>query len=174
MALVSLIPPCAPAHAETGPDGESGVKAEMLYNIAKFIRWPETTFAASDGHMVFAILGEDELAGVVASTLSTRTVNGRPVYVRFIRRAHDVRGSHIFFISTSEAGRVAELLPAVRNTPVLTIADTHGFVAAGGMVDFIREDGRVRFEIHPARAERAGLKISAKLLALARVVDSAP
>jgi hypothetical protein len=145
----------------------------MLYNITKFIRWPVATFTASRGQIIFAIVGEDELAGMLANTLSRRSVNGRPVFVRFIRRAQDIQGCHILFISRSEEQRVAELLKAAQNQAVLTVADSQGFVAAGGMVDFVIDGNRVRFEIAPNRAEHVGLKISAKLLALAHVVDQA-
>jgi hypothetical protein len=171
--LAGLAPPTAVVSAEPKPDGELGLKSEMLYNIAKFIRWPAGTFTASRGQIIFAIVGEDVLAGVLANTLSSRSINGRPVFVRFIRRAQDIHGCHVLFISRSEEQRVAELLRAAENQSVLTVADSQGFVAAGGMVDFVMEGNRVRFEIAPSRAEHAGLKISAKLLALAHVVDQA-
>jgi hypothetical protein len=173
LTLVGPIPPIAPVPAEAKPATEAGRKSEMLYYIAKFIRWPDASFTASRGQIIFAIVGEDELAGTLANMLSTRSVNGRPVFVRFIRRAQDIQGCHILFISRSEELRVAELLRAAQNLSVLTVADSHGFVAAGGMVDFVMVNDHVRFEIAPNRAEQVGLKISAKLLALAHVVEEA-
>lgn len=164
----------ARARADSGPPSENDVKAEMLCNIAKFIRWPDGSLRRTQGQIVFAILGEDELAGTLASTLSTRTVNGREIFVRFVRRPQDARGCQIVFIAASEAGRIPEVLEALTGTDALTVADSEGFVAHGGMVDFTRRDDRLHFEIDHGRAERAGLKISAKLLALAHVVDPAP
>jgi len=67
-----------------------------------------------------------------------------------------------------------EVLRAMEGSPSLTVADSTGFVALGGMVDFADANARIRFEINQARAEHAGLKISAKLLMLARVVDNSP
>lgn len=152
----------------------SEVKADMLYNIAKFIKWPESSFEKTQGQLVFTILGDDPLAEALAASLSTRTVNGHPVFVRVVRRIQDTAGSQILYIASSEASRLGEVLKATEGSPVLTVADSTGFVGLGGMVDFSGAGDRVRFEINQSRAERAGLKISAKLLALARVVDATP
>ncbi len=162
------------AASDPEPEGEAHLKVEMIYNIAKFIRWPTSTFDASGGQMIFAVVGEDSLAAILVSTLSQRSINGRHVFVRLIRRAQDMAGCHVLFISTSAEHRVAELLATAQHQALLTVGDSPGFVAAGGMVDFVREDNRLRFQIAPGRAEQAGLKVSAKLLALARVVEPAP
>lgn len=149
-------------------------KAHMLWNIAKFIQWPESADQANKGQLVFTILGEDDLAAELAGLLSTKTINGKPVFVRFARRAQDARGSQILYVAASERQHMAEVLAAVDGAPVLTVGDTPAFATHGGMVGFANENGRVRFEINLVHAERRGLKISAKLLALARVVNEAP
>jgi hypothetical protein len=170
-----LVFPCGPGGvaraAETDP---REIKADMLYNIAKFIKWPDASYAHTEGQLVFTILGDDALAEALAATLSTKTINGHPVFVRVVRRIQDATGSQILYIAASESNRLSEVLKAVEGSPALTVADSSGFVALGGMVDFSDANERIRFEINQARAERAGLKISAKLLALARVVDAAP
>lgn len=155
-------------------DGENQVKADMLWNIAKFIRWPDSSFARGQHEFVFTILGQDSLAEVLAANLSTRSLSGRPVFVRVVGRVQDAAGSQILYVASSAIGRVPEVLRQLHGAPVLTVANTPGFVAGGGMVGFVAEDDKVRFEIHQGRAEQAGLKISARLLALARVVDSEP
>ena len=174
LIVLGLSAPGSAASADPPPESEADLKVEMIYNIAKFIRWPAATFDASGGQIIFAVVGDDSLAAVLVSTLSRRSINGRQVFVRLIRRAQDMAGCHVLFISTSAEHRVAELLVTAQHQALLTVADSHGFVAAGGMVDFIKEDNRLRFEIAPSRAEQAGLKVSAKLLALARVVEPAP
>lgn len=164
----------APAHAGGPPVDLRVMKADMLYNFAKFVKWPEASFHGTQGQLVFTIFGEDPLAEALASTLSTRTVNGHPVFVRMVRRVEDTAGSQVIYIASSESARMPELLHLLEGSPALTVADAAGFVDRGGMVDFTDATDRVQFEINQARAERAGLKISAKLLALARVVDATP
>ena len=112
------------------------------------------------------------LAASIASVLSSRSVNGKPVFVRFARRVQDVRGCQIVYIAASEIAHVPEVVIALKGTPTLTLADTDGFAAHGGMVGFSGAAPNFRFEICQSRAEQAGLKISSRLLALAHVVPA--
>jgi hypothetical protein len=170
--LSALLALSAPGARAGDGDGENQVKADMLWNIAKFIRWPDSSFGPGQREFVFTILGQDSLAEVLAANLSTRSLSGRPVFVRVVGRAQDAAGSQILYVASSAIDRVPEVLRALHGAPVLTVANTPGFVTGGGMVGFVAEDAKVRFEIHQGRAEQAGLKISARLLALAHVVDN--
>lgn len=161
---------CGAPAARAG--GINETKSEMLWNIAKFVQWPEAALANSKGQIVFTILGEDELAAELAALLSSKTINGKPVFVRFARRAQDARGSQILYVAGSEVPRLDAVLLEVAGAPVLTVADAPAFATHGGMVGFAGDSGKVRFEINLGQAERSGLRISAKLLALARVVDN--
>jgi hypothetical protein len=160
------------ARAETGPDMNQA-KANMLWNIAKFVEWPALPDDKS-APLVFTILGEDDLAADLAGLLSSRTVNGRPVFVRFARRPQDAKGSQILYVAASESEKIGVVLAAVDSTAVLTVSDAPGFAEHGGMVGFATEGTRVRFEVNRNLAEKNGLKLSAKLLSLARLVDDAP
>jgi len=145
-------------------------KANMLWNIAKFVEWPGLPEDKSSP-LVFTILGEDELAADLAGLLSSRTVNGRPVFVRFARRPQDAKGSQIVYLAASESAMMSSMLSAVDSTAVLTVSDAPGFAAHGGIIGFATEGERVRFEVNRAQAERGGLKLSAKLLSLAHLVS---
>ena len=159
------------ALADSTPDVNQA-KANMLWNIAKFVEWPALPADRSQP-LVFTILGEDDLAADLAGLLSSRTVNGRPVFVRFARRPQDARGSQILYLAASESGQMGSVLAAVDNTAVLTVSDAPGFAEHGGMVGFATEGTRVRFEVNRIQAEKSGLKLSAKLLSLAHLVDAA-
>jgi hypothetical protein len=174
VAAAPPAPPApAPAATPAAPDPNT-IKAEMFWNIAKFIRWPDAAFTPTQGQLVVSIVGEDELAAVLVQSLGDRRVSGRPVFVRFVRRAQDVQDSQILYIAASERHRTVELLAALHGRPALTVSDAPGFTEQGGMVDFASENQQVRFEINQQVAERAGLKISSRLLALARVVAVSP
>ncbi len=148
-------------------------KANMLWNIAKFVEWPGI-HRDTEAPLVFTILGEDELAVELAGVLSSKTVNGHPVFVRFARRPQDAKGSQILYVAESELAHMTDVLAVVDTSAVLTVSDAPGFAAHGGMVGFSAEGDRVRFEVNLGQAERTGLKLSAKLLALARLVSDAP
>jgi hypothetical protein len=154
------------------PQDPNALKAEMLCNMAKFVQWPDAMMAQNKGQLVVAVLGEDDLAASIASVLSSRSVNGKPVFVRFARRVQDVRGCQIVYIAGSEIAHAPEVVEALRGTSTLTLADANGFAARGGMVDFAGTAPNFRFEICLARAEQAGLKISSRLLALVHIVPA--
>ena len=162
----------ASAQADPPPDLNQA-KANMLWNIAKFVEWPALPSDRSQP-LVFTILGEDDLAADLAGLLSSRTVNGRPVFVRFARRPQDARGSQILYLAASESSQMGNVLAAVDTTAVLTVSDAPGFATHGGMVGFATDGTRVRFEVNRNVAERNGLKLSAKLLSLAHLVPDAP
>ena len=148
-------------------------KANMLYNIAKFVEWPGLSPDKSTP-LVFTILGEDDLAAQLAGLLSSKTVNGRPVFVRFARRPQDAKGSQILYVAAGETELMASALAAVDSAAVLTVSDAPGFATHGGIIGFATEGERVRFEVNLGQAERGGLKLSAKLLSLAHLVTDAP
>ena len=170
LACLCVAWPSAVHAAETAD--RNMVKADMLCNMAKFVQWPDAMVAQNKGQLVVAVLGEDDLAATIASVLSTRSVNGKPVFVRFARRVQDVRGCQIVYIANSEFPRLAEDVEALRGTATLTLADLEGFAAKGGMVDFAGSPPNIRFEICVSRANQAGLKMSSRLLAVARVVEA--
>lgn len=153
----------------------NAAKANLLWNIAKFVDWPGFGVNTDKGTpLVFTILGEDELAVELAGVLSSKTVNGHPVFVRFARRPQDAKGSQILYVAASELAHMTDVLAAVDTSAVLTVSDAPGFAAHGGMVGFMSDGERVRFEVNLGQAEKTGLKLSAKLLALARLVSDTP
>ena len=74
----------------------------------------------------------------------------------------------IIFVSNAERKRIRTLLQAVQSASVLTVGESDGFIASGGVINFKVEDDKVRIEISTAAADRAKLRISAKLLSLAQ------
>jgi hypothetical protein len=159
-----------PLSADEVPS-EYQVKAAFLYNFTKFVEWPDSAFAGSDSPFVIGIVGRDPFGSILDRTVEGKTVVGRNFVVRRYRTAADMQPCHLLFISESENGRLAKVLQRVgRHT--LTVGDVDKFLQRGGAVNFVIESNKVRFEINLDAADRAGLRISSKLLALARVVKS--
>lgn len=163
-----------PGTARAAPGDPNAAKADIVWNIAKFVTWPKAVMGPASAPLVVTIVGEDDLAVALATQLSEKSINGRAMFVRFARRAKDVRGSHLVYVAGSESGQVAAILAELQGQPTLTVADITGFAKSGGMVNFTQEAGRTRFQIHVARAEAAGLKVSSRLLSIAQVVTEAP
>jgi hypothetical protein len=141
---------------------EYQVKAVFLYNFAKFVEWPPSALA---GPLTICIAGRNPLGTFLDETVRGETVGGRPIHTRIILEPEP--GCHVMFIPDGAA--VGAYLRASRTAPTLTIGETPAFIGLGGIISFFIEDGNVRFEINPQAAERAQLRVSARLLQLSRV-----
>ena len=119
---------------------------------------------------MIAILGHDPFGAILDETVAGKTVAGRPIEVRRVPRVDEARDAQIVFISPSERPNTAAILKALERPGVLTVGDTDGFAQRGGAINFTLQARKVRFEINPAAAEQAGLKVSSQLLKLATLV----
>lgn len=159
----------APSFVQAQPTREYQVKAAFLYNFAKFVEWPSRSPQTDEGPMVIGVLGTDTF-GEALDSLRDKSVMGRRVVVRKLIHIEEAKGCHVLFISSSERGRLAAILRAVRDQPVLTVADMEGFCHGGGIINMVSQRNKIGFEINAAAAQRAGLKISSHLLRLAKTV----
>ena len=164
LAIAMLV--CTHALAENAAQGPSEyqVKATFLYNFVKFIDWPATR---NEGPIELCVLGKDPFGGALGRAVEGKTVNGRPLVIRRIGEIAAGRSCHVLFVSAPEAGRVSEIIKAIRGRNILTVSDVDRFCERGGIITFLMEGQRVRFRINPKMAASAGLKISSKLLQLA-------
>jgi hypothetical protein len=161
----------------TAADNASGgdfqvyqVEAAYLYNFTKFTDWPATSFSSSNAPLVIGIVGADPFGKTIDAVMSGEVVRGHPLVVKRLRADDDFQGCHILFFSHSEKKRLPDLLNRIRGWPALSVGEISGFAEQGGMVNLIVTNQTVKMEINRAVSEQAGLKISSKLLKLARVV----
>jgi hypothetical protein len=168
LAGLFLLPGVAAAQTAA----EYDIKAAFLYNFTKFVDWPASAFPDA-GTLKVCVLGDDPFGH------SLQSVNGEAVgnrKLKVVRTDSPAKPSdcQVLFISRSERARVPQVLAAVKDSPVLTVGDTPGLVDQGVSINFTLEGSKVRFEINTDAADKAGLKISSKLLQLAKRVVSAP
>jgi hypothetical protein len=159
LALALLSP--AVLHAQEVPL-EYRVKAAFLFNFAKFVEWPP---AADAGPLQICVAGRNVFGDALAETVRGENIHGRPLAIRVILEPEP--GCHIIFVPRGAA--TAAYLRSARSSPSLTVGETPDFIAMGGIVNFVQEGTSVRFEIDPDAAERVGLRISSRLLRLARL-----
>jgi len=165
VALIALL---LAAIAAAGSDvPEYDLKAAFLYNFVKFVEWPPAAFAGQGTPLSLCVLGEDPFGGSLDAVVRGERVGARGLVVQRPDGLDDLDACHVLFVSRSERKRLAKVLARVQGQPVLTVADMEGFLRAGGVINFVQEDSRVRFLINTEAAERGGLRISSKLLRLA-------
>ena len=163
----------APAVLQAQVAGEYEVKAAFLYNFTKFVEWPPTAFADEKSPIQICVFGENPF-GRSLTELTGQEVAGRKLIVVRTPEMAKLEGCQILFISRSERERVSSILSEVREAPVLTVADTEGFLDDGGVVNFILEGSKVRFAIRQEAAAPAKINISYKLMRLAKYVKGGP
>jgi YfiR/HmsC-like len=160
--LAGVILPAAAQQAT-----EAAVKAAFLYKFAGYVEWPESAFPQPDTPFVFGVVGADEVAVELEKLVPGRTINGRRVVVRRIREGEGVRGLHVLFVGSAAANERA-VVRAAQAQGALTV--TEGGLEAGAAINFVVVEERVAFEVSLEAAERSALRISSRMLAVARRV----
>jgi hypothetical protein len=174
--VVPLLLAGPPVRAQGVVATEYAVKAAFLFQFPRFIQWPESVGGPAPDPVTLCVVGDDPF-GPALDELGARGAEGLAEGVR-VRVRHvaglEGAGCHIAFISNAERGRLAAHLAAAANAHVVTVSDLRNFAEDGGVIQFALEDGRVRFRINRDAAARAGVRLSSRLLALARIVKDAP
>jgi hypothetical protein len=160
--------------AQANTSSEYQVKAAFLFHFAQFVDWPPQTFKDASSPLIYCTVGEDPFQGALETSLSGKTIGSHPLRVQHFKGTEDIRGCQVLFIAAEEKKREAAALVAVKGNAVLTVGETEHFTEEGGMIGFRLEENKIRFAINLDAAEKAKLKISARLLALAKTVIGGP
>ncbi len=145
---------------------ERRVKAAYLYRFAGYTEWPDDAFARPDSPLVIAVWGNDEMADDLARLVANRTVEGRHCEVRKVQNADQLAGVHLLFVARERMARFTDSLGNSQLRGVLVVTEAAGALRQGGAVNFVTVGGQIRFELSLEAAERRGLKLSSRLIAV--------
>ena len=157
-----------PAAVMATPD-EAEIKAAFIYNFAKFVEWPSTALATTDALQI--CVPDDKTLDGKLSLLQGREAQGHAIHIRAISSSDELTGCNILFIGAADDAR-GHLLRNVGGLPVLTISDATSFAQQGGMIGLFVESNHVQFAVNRVIAEQSGLKLSARMLQMAHIVQS--
>ncbi len=144
---------------------EQSVKAAFIYNFTKYVTWPAKAFDSGSSPIVIGIVGQDSLGGALEVAVNGKTVEGRPLVVRHLHWGQDLTGCHVLFVPGGEQENAAAL-KSLAGKPILIVGESSGFTHRAGIINFVIQSSRVRFEINDRAAKDRGLSISSKLLSL--------
>ncbi|HEX2829641.1 MAG TPA: YfiR family protein [Burkholderiales bacterium] len=164
LAAVTVL--SAPARAQQAHE-ESRVKAAFLLRFGQFVQWPQDALPPSGGTLTIAVAGSDAMYAALVQQLAERGAQGRPTVVRQLKSAEDLAHAHMLFIGNDAKDRIESLAASAGKRPILIVTESADAMDHGSMINFIIADRRVRFEIALDSAERAGLTLSSRLLAIA-------
>lgn len=156
--------------AQASATAEYRTKAALIANFLGFVDWPADALGAPNSPFLICATGDFPFGTALAESTRGETVHGKRVDVRWVRQESELRACQVVFVSRSEAKRYRKILGDVRGASVLTIGETPDFLDAGGAVALLLENESLQFEVNLPAAASARLKISARVLNLARRV----
>ena len=167
--LVLLAAAQEPSQAQSQID-EYRVKAAFLYHFVKLVDWPAGSLGDASQPMSLCTFGDDPFQGELDRSVDGKSVGSRVIRVRHLRDPKTLRDCQILFLGKSEDKRTPVILADLAGIPLLTVGESDSFAQQGGMIGFALDENKIRFNINLDPAERSGLKISSKLLLLAKEV----
>lgn len=157
----------ASAGAQRVEAPEASVKAAFLYKFAGYVEWPPRTGGVGEPFTI-GVLDSDAVAQELEKLVPGRSIAGRPVAVRRVRHGDPVAGLQLLFAGGPTPDRDA--IRAAQAQGALVVTESRDGLAAGSAINFVMTDDHVGFEVSIDGAERSGLRISARMLAVARRV----
>jgi hypothetical protein len=149
---------------------EYRLKAAFVASISGFVEWPPDALKNASDPLVICVLGEDPFGSALDQTISGKAVQDHKLIARRIAEVRQAFGCQILFISSSERRRLHGILKEVQASAILTVGDAGNFTSEGGMIDLLLEGDRIRILVNTEAADLGRLRISSKLLSLARIV----
>jgi hypothetical protein len=124
--------------------------------------------------LLLCVLDDSAMADLLIGVSNGKIVNGRSIAIRAVKLTDDLHRCQVLFVSVPDQRKAAHILASLKGAPVLTVGESPGFIQVGGIVNFSVQDSKIRLELDLDSANRAGLKISAKLIAVSKLVSGSP
>jgi YfiR/HmsC-like len=149
---------------------EYRIKAAFLFHFAQLVDWPPDALGPDNQPFSLCTVGQEVLPGTLESTVDGKQIGSHPIKVRHLQEVDDPRACQVLFIGERDKKHVAAILVPLKAVSVLTVGDIENFAEQGGVIGFCFQENKIRFDINLQAAQRAHLKISSRLLLLAKHV----
>jgi hypothetical protein len=165
--ILGVVNPLAnAAYGDTTKAGEYAIKAAFVFKFGKFVKWPNELLENSN-EFILCIVGETTQYKSTFMKLNGKKIQGKTVIVKLVESTEDIDYCHIAFFTNYKKKKISKILSTLMSRGTLTVGEIEGFAAKGGMINFVRKERRIGFEINVEAAESAGLTISSKLVRVA-------
>ena len=151
---------------------EAAIKAAYLHRFAAYVQWPAD--AGRDVPFVIGIYGADDVAEELERLLPGLKIQDRRALVQRVEPGDQLAQLQILFIGSGQMAAARDTLVAAERLPILIVTDDEGGLARGGVINFVRVERNVRFEVSLKAAQRNSLKITSGLLSVAARVEDGP
>ena len=167
LAALLIVSGLMPATIQAAPR-EYELKAAFVYNFVMFVQWPPNSFTDEKSPILIATIGSDPFDGALERAVAGKTVERRPLVIKHFVNAAELQPCQLLFVASADDEQLAPALRKFAGRSVLTVGESDRFVQGGGIIRFYEQENHLRFEINQEAAAKAGLRISAKLLRLAK------
>ncbi len=159
-----------PERSQAEAPREYQVKAAFLYHFATFVDWPSSTFKDTKDHLRICIVGKDPFGENLEATLRAKKIGEHPLEIHRNPRQSTLKLCHVLYVTASRSSQLRTYHQQHGNANVLTVGENDTFMQHGGMIKFFMDDHKVRFAINPDAINKTKLKVSSKLLRLAKII----
>lgn len=170
LAILALLGTPAPSGAQVTSNAQTSdrsVMAAYIYRFITYVEWPASVFSSAEAPIVIGVVNADDIASELEKIVQGRTAQDRRLQVRRIALGEPVTGVNVLFIGGEVAAKFLQASKALTERSVLTITGVERGIEQGSVINFIHLEGRVRFEVNVAMAEKSGLRLSSRLLTVA-------
>lgn len=174
LSLISLVLALSGAVAAPATPAEQGredaaERAAYLYSFLGYIEWPSRALPLTDSPLVIGVLNADLVAAELLLSTVGRKVNNRAVQIKRLQPGDGLEDIHLLYIGPGEPEQVQSLIRQVPQRWTVTVTDDGSADAMVGVINFRQSDGRLRFDVSQAAAERGDFKLSSRLMSVAIV-----
>lgn len=169
LLLPFLLCAAVPQQRDADKDTTSILQANYIYNIAKLVEWKDP--AMRNGNFIIGVIGSANLYQELIKQYSTRTIGKQPIEVRKLPRSVEVERCHLLFVGRSELSILPELYKRLNNSPTILVTEYAGAMDDGAVVNFVKIDNLLKYELSLANAQKHGVVVGLTLRNLAHRVD---
>ncbi len=160
-----------PEHSQADGPKEYQIKVAFLYHFATFVDWPSSTYKDTDGHLRICIMGKDPFGESLDATLRTKKIGSHPLEIYRNPSTTTLKHCHMLYLAAAQSSQLRTYRQQYGSANVLTVGENDIFIQHGGMIKFFLDDQKVRFAINPDAINKTNLKVSSKLLRLAKIIS---
>ena len=148
------------------------LKAVYLEKFSRFVTWPEEcSMDDPNKPFVISIIGKTPLYKNLEQIYSTQKINNKKVVVQKISNLYEIENSHILVIAESERKNLQNILSLTKSLPILTVSESSNFAEKGVIINFYKEQNKLRFEINETAVLKSPLQMSFYLMNSAKIVQ---
>ena len=159
------------SYSQTQKEIEYKLKAAYLLHFLQFVEWPDSVFENEKSPIIVTILGDDPFGKILDEITKSEKIGDHSITIKRTHSLSNLDFCHVLYISSSEKDNFKSILRHIDSAPILTISDIDNFSEQGGNISFYLEENKLRFAINMQTLKQADLKVSSKLLRLAKIIN---